>query len=707
MKMKKLIGLLMASVIMFSACGDGKDKQKDKGEKEPNPLLKEWTTSFKVPPFEEIAPKHFMPAFEATMKIHNEEIEAIVKNDEEPTFENTIAAMSLSGQDLSRVSSVFFNLNSANTNDSLQSIAQEASPMLSSHEDEIKMNDKLFAKVKEVYENREEFDLNDEQSYILDNVYKSFVRSGANLSDKDQKELKEINKKLSQKTLQFGQNVLQETNDFKLVIEDKENLAGLKESQIEKAAETAKEADMEGTWVFTTQKPSMIPFLQNSEKRELREKLYKAYLNRGNNDNDADNNELLSDIVKLRVQKAHLLGYDSHAEYRLETRMAKKPENVKELLDNLWEKALPSSKEEAKELQKLIDEEGKDFELKSWDWWYYTEKLRKQKFDMDDSDLRPYFQLENVRKGAFDVANELYGITFEEINGIPVPHPEATAFEVKDKDGSHLGVLYTDFFPRESKRGGAWCSDYREHFINAEEEEVHPVMTVVCNFTEPSGDKPSLLSLDEVETLFHEFGHALDGLFAKNTYRNTFVARDFVELPSQIMEHWATQPTVLKMYAKHYETGEAIPEELIKKIQKSSKFNQGFATTEYLAAAMLDMAYHTITEVKNVDVPRFEKTYLNKIGLIDEIEPRYHSTYFRHITGGYDAGYYSYIWSGVLDSDAFAAFEEAGLFDQETAQKFRENVLEKNGIEDPEKLYRQFRGQDPDEKHLLENRGLK
>lgn len=705
--MKKLIGLLMASVIMFSACGDGKDKQKDKGEKEPNPLLKEWTTSFKVPPFEEIAPKHFMPAFEATMKIHNEEIEAIVKNDEEPTFENTIAAMSLSGQDLSRVSSVFFNLNSANTNDSLQSIAQEASPMLSSHEDEIKMNDKLFAKVKEVYENREEFDLNDEQSYILDNVYKSFVRSGANLSDKDQKELKEINKKLSQKTLQFGQNVLQETNDFKLVIEDKENLAGLKESQIEKAAETAKEADMEGTWVFTTQKPSMIPFLQNSEKRELREKLYKAYLNRGNNDNDADNNELLSDIVKLRVQKAHLLGYDSHAEYRLETRMAKKPENVKELLDNLWEKALPSSKEEAKELQKLIDEEGKDFELKSWDWWYYTEKLRKQKFDMDDSDLRPYFQLENVRKGAFDVANELYGITFEEINGIPVPHPEATAFEVKDKDGSHLGVLYTDFFPRESKRGGAWCSDYREHFINAEEEEVHPVMTVVCNFTEPSGDKPSLLSLDEVETLFHEFGHALDGLFAKNTYRNTFVARDFVELPSQIMEHWATQPTVLKMYAKHYETGEAIPEELIKKIQKSSKFNQGFATTEYLAAAMLDMAYHTITEVKNVDVPEFEKTYLNKIGLIDEIEPRYHSTYFRHITGGYDAGYYSYIWSGVLDSDAFAAFEEAGLFDQETAQKFRENVLEKNGIEDPEKLYRQFRGQDPDEKHLLENRGLK
>lgn len=705
--MKKLIGLLMASVIMFSACGDGKDKQKDKGEKEPNPLLQEWTTPFKVPPFEEIAPKHFMPAFEATMKIHNEEIEAIVKNEEAPTFENTIAAMSLSGQDLSRVSSVFFNLNSANTNDSLQSIAQEVSPMLSSHEDEIKMNDKLFDKVKEVYENREKFDLNDEQSYILDNVYKSFVRSGANLSDEDQKELKEINKKLSKKTLQFGQNVLQETNDFKLVIEDKENLAGLTKSQIQKAAETAKEAGMEGKWVFTTQKPSMIPFLQNSEKRELREKLYKAYLNRGNNDNDANNNKLLSDIVKLRVQKAHLLGYESHADYRLETRMAKKPENVKELLDNLWEKALPAAKEEAKELQKLINEEGKDFELKSWDWWYYTEKLRKQKFDMDDSDLRPYFQLENVREGAFDVANGLYGITFEKINDIPVPHPEATAFEVKDKDGSHLGVLYMDFFPRESKRGGAWCSDYREHFINAEGEEVHPVMTVVCNFTEPSGDNPSLLSLDEVETLFHEFGHALDGLFAKNTYRNTFVARDFVELPSQIMEHWATQPTVLKMYAKHYETGEAIPEELIKKIQKSSKFNQGFATTEYLAAAMLDMAYHTITEVKNVDVPKFEKKYLNKIGLIDEIEPRYHSTYFRHITGGYDAGYYSYIWSGVLDSDAFAAFEEAGLFDKETAQKFRENVLEKNGIEDPEKLYRQFRGQAPDEKYLLENRGLK
>ena len=704
--MKKLIGLLMASVIIFSACGDGEDKDKGKEDKETNPLLQEWNTPHKVPPFEEIEAKHFMPAIEATIEKHNEEIEAIVNNEEEPTFENTIAAMALSGRDLSRISSTFSNLKSANTNDSLQAIAKEISPVLSSHQDDIKMNTKLFERVKTVYEKRKELDLNEEQSYILKNLYKSFIRNGANLSKEDQKKLREINKKLSQKTLQFEQNILKETNDFKLVIEDKENLAGLSESQIETAAQAAKDAGMEGKWVFTTQKPSMLPFLKNSKKRELREKLYKAYLSRGNNGNEADNNDLLADIVKLRVKRAHLLGYDSHADYRLEPRMAKKPENVNELLNKLWNKALPAAKKEAAKLQQMIEEEGKDFKLQSWDWWYYTEKLRKEKFDMDDSDLRPYFQLKKVRKGAFDVANKLYGITFEQINDIPLPHPDAQAFKAKDKDGSHLGVLYMDYHPRESKRGGAWCSDYREHYVNEEGKEVQPVKTVVCNFTEPSGDKPALLSLNEVKTLFHEFGHALDGLFAENTYPETFVARDFVELPSQIMEHWATQPKVLKSYAKHYKNDDPIPDELIEKIQESSKFNQGFGTTEFLAAAMLDMAYHTIDTVKDINVSEFEKNYMEKIGLIDEIEPRYHSTYFAHIMGGYDAGYYSYIWSGVLDNDAFAAFEENGLFDQETAQKFRENVLEKNGIADPKKLYRQFRGQEPDEKYLLRHKGL-
>jgi peptidyl-dipeptidase Dcp len=701
--MKKLIVFIMASVIMFSACDNG-----EKGDKQEidNPLLTEWETPFKVPPFEEIKPEHYIPAFKAAMKAHNEEVEAIITNEETPNFENTIAALALSGQDLGRVSSVFFNLNSANTSEAMQAVAEEVSPMLSAHSDNINMNAELFERIKEVYENRENFELNEEQAYILDNVYQSFVRSGANLSDEKKEELKLINKKLAQKTLTFGQNVLTETNSFKLVIDNKEDLAGLTESQIQTAAKAAKDAGMEGKWVFTTQKPSMIPFLQNSEKRELREKLYKAYLNRGNNDNENDNNEILAEVVKLRVQKAHILGYESYADYRLVTRMAKKPEAVDELLNNLWAKALPAAKEEAKELQKMIDKEGKDFELASWDWWYYTEKLRKEQYNLEDSELRPYFQLEKVRDGAFDVANGLYGITFTEIDDIPLPHPDATAFEVKDKDGSHLGVLYMDFFPRESKRGGAWCSDYREHFLNAEGQEIKPVITVVCNFTTPSGDTPSLLSLEEVETLFHEFGHALDGLFAKNTYRETFVARDFVELPSQIMEHWATQAEVLKMYAKHYQSGEAIPDELIQKIQKASKFNQGFATTEFLAAAMLDMAYHEITEDKAINIRDFEKKYLDEIGLIKEIEPRYHSTYFRHITGGYDAGYYSYIWSGVLDNDAFAAFEEAGLFDQETAKKFRENVLAKNGIADPAEIYRDFRGDDPKIEYLLRNRGL-
>ncbi len=702
--MKKILGLLMAAMMLFSACGDkGQNGDSDAPE---NPLLGEWETPFGVPPFDKINHEHFMPAFEAAMRTHKQEIAAIVESDEDMNFQTVIVPLTFSGQDLSRVSSVFFNLNSANTNDSLQAVAQEISPLLSAHNDEIIMDRDLFSKVAYVYEERDEWDLSEEEAYILDNIYQNFVRSGANLSEEKQKELKEINQKISEKALKFGQNVLQETNDYKMVIDNKEELAGLTESQIEAAAQKAKEAGMEGKWVFTTQKPSMLPFLQNSEKRELREKLYKAYIGRARQQNEYNNNQLLADIVKLRVKKAQLLGFQSYADYRLATRMAKKPENVNNLLSSLWKKALPVAKEEAKQLQQIIDEEGKDFKLASWDWWYYAEKLRQQKFNLDESELRPYFQLEKVRDGAFDVANALYGITFEQIHDIPLPHPDATAFEVKEKDGSHLGVLYMDFFPRESKRGGAWCSDYREHFINVEGEEIFPVVTNVCNFTPPTDTKPSLLSLEEVETLFHEFGHALDGLFAKNSYRETFVARDFVELPSQIMEHWATDSTVMRMYARHYKTGEKIPGELIDKIKASSKFNQGFATVEYLAAAMLDMAYHEIAREQDIDVEEFQRTYFDNIGLIKEIEPRYHSAYFRHITGGYDAGYYSYIWSGVLDNDAFAAFEEAGLFDQETAQRFRENVLEKNGIADPEELYIKFRGREPEIDPLLRNRGL-
>lgn len=700
--MKRITIFFVLALIVAVSCQNNKAQKEMK-----NPLLSDFNTPFEVPPFDKINTSHYIPAFEQAMKEHDEEISSIVNNGENPDFDNTIAAMARSGKTLDRVASVFYGLNSANTSDELQDIAQKISPKLSKHGDEISLNPKLFERIKSVYQRRNELKLSDEQMYILENLYKEFVRNGANLAKADQDKLKKINQELSSLALKFGQNVLAETNNFEMVLENEAQLSGLPESVIQAAEEAASERGYDDKWVFTTQKTSMIPFLQYSDQRELRKKLYMAYTRRGNNDNEYNNKDILKKIVNLRVEKAHLLGYDSHADYRLETRMAKNPENVDQLLKKVWDAALPVAKNERERMQKMINDEGNNFELKSWDWWYYAEKIRKQKYDLDDSDLRPYFKLNNVRDGAFMTANKLYGISFEEINDIPLPHPDAQAFKVSEKDGSHLGILYMDFHPRASKRGGAWCGDYREHEINAKGKEIQPVTTVVCNFTKPTSDKPSLLSMDEVETLFHEFGHALDGLFAKNTYPETFVARDFVELPSQIMEHWATEPQVLKMYAKHYKSGEQIPNELISKIEKSAYFNQGFANVEFLAAAMLDMAFHTLEEPsENLDVMRFEEEYLGNAGLIPEIISRYRSTYFRHITGGYDAGYYSYLWSAVLDNDAFEAFKENGIFDQETARKFRNNVLEKNGIDDPAELYRQFRGSDPEITPLLKNRGL-
>lgn len=695
--MKQFILLLLTIGLFMGSC-----TQQDKG----NPFFSEYDTPFGVPPFEEIKIEHFKPAFEKAMEEQNAKIESIVNTEEEPTFENTIVSMVYSGESLSKVTSVFYGLNSANTNEEMQALAREMSPELSSHRDAISMNPDLFERIKTIYENKDEFDLDEEESFLLEDIYLDFVRSGADLPEEEKEKLKEINKKLSSLTQEYGQNVLKETNSFEMVIEDEDNLAGLPESVIETAAETAEEKGYENKWVFTTQKPSMIPFLQYSEKRDLREKLYKAYLNRGNNDNEYDNKEILSDIIKLRVEKAQLLGYDTYADYALERRMAKEPGNVMDLLNKLWDASLPVAKEERDAMQKMIDEEGKDFELKSWDWWYYAEKVRKQKYDLDDSELRPYFELNNVREGAFNVANKLYGITFEEVKDVPKPHPDARAWEVKEEDGSHLGLLFMDFHPRESKRGGAWCGRYRSQYTDQEGERVAPLVTVVCNFTKPSGDKPALLSLDETETLFHEFGHALDGLFNTNKYPSTSIPRDFVELPSQIMEHWVSQEKVMEDYARHYETDEVIPEELVQKMEKSQYFNQGFETVEYLAASLLDMEYHTMKEPKDIETMEFEKDYLESKGLIPEIEPRYHSTYFTHITGGYAAGYYSYIWSGVLDNDAFEAFGKNGIFDQETASKFR-TLLEKDGYSDAMQLYKQFRGREPKEDALLRNRGLK
>lgn len=670
-----------------------------------NPLLTGFTTPFGVPPFDLIKPHHYRPAFLLGMEEHMKEIEAVMNNKEEPTFENTIVALDKSGETLARVSRIFFGLAEANTNDSIQQIQVDISPKLSAHNDAISLNIKLFNRIKSVYDNQEKFNLDAAQTYILENLYKGFVRNGANLSPDKQEQLKKLNSELSVLTVQFDQNVMAETNDFKLVIDKKEDLAGLPEGAITGAAEAAKAAGMDGKWVFTATRPSMTPFLQYSENRELRKKLYDGYLYRGNNGNSKDNNKTLAKIISLRTHRAQLLGYKTHAHIVLEPRMAKVPENVFALLDKIWAAAIPAAVRDRDEMQQIIYKEGGKFKLESSDWWYYAEKLRKAKYDMDENELRPYFKMENVRDGAFDVANKLYGITFTEVKDIPKPHAEAMAYEVNEADGSHIGILYMDLFPRSSKQQGAWCGAYRDHWVK-DAKEITPVVTMVGNFTRPVGDQPALISLDEARTHFHEFGHALEGLFAGNTLSTTFVAQDFVELPSQIMEHWCTEPQVLKSFAKHYQTGEPIPDALITKMNKTSYFNQGFVSTEFLAACYLDMAFHSQTDTAQLNIGKFETDFLTGKGLIPEIKPRYRSTYFIHITGGYDAGYYSYEWAAVLDNDAFEAFKEKGLFDRATAQSFRDNILSKDGTVDPNQMFVNFRGRQPDITPLMRNRGF-
>jgi peptidyl-dipeptidase Dcp len=613
-------------------------------------------------------------------------------------------ALDNAGDLMTRVSSVFFAQTQANTNDSLQKLEMDISPVLSAYRDEIMLNPDLFVKVKSVYDNQDKSDLNPEQKFLLENVYKGFIRNGANLNKQDQDTLKILNQKLSVLTVKFSQNVLAETNGYRMYL-NKDDLKGLPESIISSAAETAKASGQDGKWAITTQRPSIFPYLTYSGNRNLRKQIYAAYANRGNNANEYDNNKVLAQIVKLRAERAKLLGYKTHSNIVLEPRMAKVPENVFKLLDNLWEKAIPVAKNEVAEMQKIIDKEGGRFKLEPSDWMYYAEKLRKEKYDLNDSELRPYFKLENVRDGAFMVASKLFGITFLPLADLPVPHPDAQAFEVKDSDGSHLGVLYMDFHPRGSKQQGAWCQTYRSyHIVN--NKGVTPVVTTVFNFTNPGGDLPSLLSVEEASTLYHEFGHALDALFNKSTYNQTNIAWDFVELPSQLMEHWATEPEVLNMYARNYKTNEPIPAELVNKITNSGYFNQGFETVEYLAASLLDMKYHTLEAPAIVDVQSFEKEYLTSIGLIPEILPRYRSTYFLHIAGGYDSGYYSYIWAAVYDNDAFEAFKEKGLFDQTVATSYRKNILEKNGTMDAMQMYLNFRGRDAAIEPLLKNRGL-
>ena len=676
-----------------------------KQETATNPFFTDWKTPFGVPPFEQIKTGDYMPAIDSGIAIARKDIAAIVNNPEAPTFANTIGAYDRSGQLLNKVSLVFGGLVEANTNKELDSLQVLIAPKAAAFGDEILLNAGLFNRIKTVYDNRESAGLNPEEMFLLENLYKSFVRNGALLDSAKQEILKKLNQDISVLTVKFNQNVLQETNNFKLVIDNEADLAGLPDGVKANAADMAKALGMEGKWVFTTQKPSMIPFLQYADNRDLRKKLYTAYLNRGNNNNEYDNKQVLADIVRLRADRAKLLGFKSHADLVLQTRMAKTPGNVFDLLNQLMARSLPIAVRDRDEMQKIIDKEGGKFKLESSDWWYYAEKLRKEKYDLDDSALRPYFSLDNARDGAFAVANKLYGITFTRIQNIPLPHPDAQAFEVKEADGSHLAVLYMDFYPRDSKKQGAWCGSYRDHKV-LDGKEIAPVVTIVCNFTPPTNGEPALLSLEEVSTLFHEFGHGLQSLFAKNQYANTNTAWDIVELPSQIMEHWVTEPEVLAMYAKNYKTGEVIPAELVEKIKNSSYFNTGFDNVEVMAASLLDMAYYSLEAPVNIDVAKFEKDYMKKIGLIPEIEPRYHSTYFLHIVGGYDAGYYVYTWAAVLDNDAFEAFKEKGIFDQATAKSFRTNILEKMGTMDAEQQYINFRGRAAQIEPLLKNRGL-
>ena len=699
---KSLLLLALAGIVM--SCSQTENKQNM------NPFFEVYNTPFEVPPFDKIQNEHYLPAFEEGMKQHSNEIESITKNSEAPSFSNTIEAFDASGDLLSRVSLVFFNVKEANTNPEMDKIAEEVAPKLSQHYDAIYLNENLFSRVKAVYDNMATFGLNPEQERLLKETYKSFVRGGANLEPDKKEELKKINEQLSLLELKFSQNMLAETNNFQLILDKEEDLAGLPESVINSASEEAKNAGQEGKWIFTLQKPSWIPFLTYSERRDLREKLYKAMYNRSNNNNEFDNKALIGQFVNLRVRKAQLMGFNSWADFVLDDNMAKTPSNVYDLLRKVWEPGLVRAKEEARDIQAMIDREGGNFKLESWDWWYYAEKVRKEKYDLDEEQLRPYFELNNVRDGMFAVANKLFGINFTLLNNMPVFHPECEVFEVKDSDGSHIGVLYMDYYPRASKSGGAWMTNYREQSVK-NGIEIRPVVSITCNFSKPTGGKPALLSYEEVETLYHEFGHGLHGLLSKCTYQSlagTNVARDFVELPSQIMEHWAAEPEVLAMYARHFETGEIIPQDLVDKIQKASKFNQGFITTEFIAAAILDMDYHTITEEKEIDVQAFEEESMRKAGLINEIIPRYKSTYFSHaFPGGYSSGYYSYLWAEVLDADAFEAFKETGnIFNPDVASSFRKNILERGGTEEPMKLYMQFRGKEPGIEALLQNRGL-
>ena len=706
---KKLINMIALSVITLASC-TSKPEQKAEVEK-PNPFLTEYTTPFQVPPFDQIKNEHYMPAFEAGIKEQQAEIETIVNNEETPTFENTILPYDKSGQILDRVSNVFFNLNECLTNDEMVAIAEQVLPILSKHSDAIMMNPELFKRIDYVYQHRNEMGLDDQQIRVVEKYHQDFMRHGAGLDAEQQAELSQINEQLSTLSLQFGNNLLKENAGYKLIIDNEADLAGLPQTSIDAAAEQAKSDGMEGKWVFTLSKPSLIPFLQFADNRDLREKMYKAYYNRGDNNNEYDNKKLINEMCRLRVQKAKLFGFENYADYVLDINMAKDSKTVDKFLIDIFNPAQQLAKKELAEMQAIADMEGANIKLEGWDWWYYAEKLRKAKYDFDENYIKPYLTVDNVRNGMFVAANKLYGITFTQNTNLPIYYPGVETYEVKEANGDFLGILYMDYYPRESKSGGAWCTSFRESGYDIHGKKIYPVVSLVMNFTPASGDTPALLTWDETETMWHEFGHSLHAFFSDGLYSRTCgnVPHDYVEMPSQIMENWVAEPEVIRMYAKHYKTGEVMPDSLINKIENSALFNQGFMTTELIAASILDMKYHELTEPQDLDVDAFEKQQMDAIGLMPEILPRYRSTNFAHIfNGGYSAGYYAYTWAEVLDKDAFNYFKSSGnLFNPELAASFRKNCLQECGNDEGMVQYRKFRGQDPDYEPYLKARGLK
>ena len=711
--MRKLF--LISALLLIVGC-----QQQSNMDPNINPFFQEWNTAYEVPPFMDIKDEHYMPAYQKGMEENLSEIDVIVKNPETPTFANTIEELERTGKLLTKVSRVFSNLASSNTNPKLQELQRELSPMLSAHYDKISLNEGLFNRVEAIWQEKESLDLTSEQRKLLEDTRKQFVRSGALMSEEQKKQITEINSKISGLSTSFGQNLLAETNGFELILNlsDLEGLSdGVIAAALDAASQKMEKAETEDEkqrykdkYVFTPHRSSMYPFLTESTRRDLREKLYKSYVMRGDNNNETDNKKIAAQIAKLRAERAQIMGYKTHAHFVLDDNMLKTPDEVYDLLTKLWKPAVKRAKVEVADMQDVADAEGQNFKIAAWDWWHYSEKVRKEKYNLDESAIKPYLSLDNVLKGVFSTTNKLWGLNFTEIFDIDLYHPDARVWEVTDKDGSHLGVFIGDYFTRSNKRGGAWMSSFKGQ-SNLDGRE-RPIVVNVCNFPAPVGDNPALLSFDNVVTLFHEFGHAMHGTLTDVTYGSmagTSGPRDFIELPSQLLEHWASEPEVLKSFATHYETGEPIPDDLIEKLLNASKFNQGFINTEYLAASLLDMDWHTISAEEDLkDANRFESESMKKVGLIDEIAPRYRTTYFAHIfSGGYSSGYYSYVHAAVLDSDAFEAFKEAGdVFDPNLSSKLRATIYSKGSTEEAMDLFVQFRGRKADIGPLLKVRGL-